>query len=325
MRSATLRRHGALQRVAPDDTLVSAAVGPDGRALALWAPAAGRQALLGVDVSPAGSSFPRAQSSEPVAARVTVQTGTIEATVQVPELDIAFPIVQPLPQDRLLLVGTRCRWRPDEPDENGLVLDDTGTAVVSATIGDGIGHVRTTPAGSVWVGYFDEGVYGNYGWGRPGPKPVGAPGIVRFTPDLQVAWRYPYGVPYGPVDDCYALAGDGEAVWACYYSGFPIVHLASGEVRGWRNDVGGARALLADGASAALLGGYRPDHDRFVVGALQGDSFEVFARGRLVLDDGSPLPVSALLYGTGTQLDVFIGEAWYRTDLDALMGVDRRR
>jgi hypothetical protein len=42
------------------------------------------------------------------------------------------------------------------------------------------------------VGYFDEGIYGNYGWGLgDGPEPVGAYGIVRFSPDLEPAWHYP--------------------------------------------------------------------------------------------------------------------------------------
>ena len=40
----------------------------------------------------------------------------------------------------------------------------------------------------VWVGYFDEGIYGNYGWGRAeSEEPVGAYGIVRFSSDLESA------------------------------------------------------------------------------------------------------------------------------------------
>jgi hypothetical protein len=55
------------------------------------------------------------------------------------------------------------------------------------TIGDGVARVRVARSGHVWVGYFDEGVYGNYGWGGGGggPAPLGAPGLVRFSPDLE--------------------------------------------------------------------------------------------------------------------------------------------
>ena len=34
--------------------------------------------------------------------------------------------------------------------------------------------------GRIWVSYADEGVYGNFGWGQPGPPPVGAAGLVCF-------------------------------------------------------------------------------------------------------------------------------------------------
>ena len=49
-------------------------------------------------------------------------------------------------------------------------------------------------------------------WRRPGaPEPLGAPGLVRFTPEPTVAWEYPGEVPStgvsgspGPVDECAA-------------------------------------------------------------------------------------------------------------------------
>lgn len=79
-------------------------------------------------------------------------------------------------------------------------------------LGDGIGHVLATSTGQVWVGYFDEGIYGNYGWGRTdSEEPVGAYGIVRFSPDLEPDWHYPKYTGVGPWDaisDCYALNVD---------------------------------------------------------------------------------------------------------------------
>ena len=85
-------------------------------------------------------------------------------------------------------------------------------------LGDGIGQVAATSDGDVWAGYFDEGVYGNYGWGDPGGEaPVGACGLVRFTPDLQLDWRFPSHVqqPWGAISDCYALNVGDTDVWAC--------------------------------------------------------------------------------------------------------------
>ncbi|MFI7578403.1 hypothetical protein [Micromonospora sp. NPDC049497] len=58
--------------------------------------------------------------------------------------------------------------------------------------------------GKLWVGYFDEGVYGNFGWGGPGPAPIGATGIARFTETLHPEWHFPTD-DLSPIDDCYAL------------------------------------------------------------------------------------------------------------------------
>jgi SAM-dependent methyltransferase len=49
-------------------------------------------------------------------------------------------------------------------------------------IGDAIGHLLTTPSGAIWVGYFDEGIYGT----TPATH-----GLVRFAPDLTIDWAYP--------------------------------------------------------------------------------------------------------------------------------------
>jgi hypothetical protein len=51
----------------------------------------------------------------------------------------------------------------------------------------------------VRAGYFDEGIYGNYGWGEAdSEKPAGAYGIVRFSPGLEPAWHYPRYTEVGP-------------------------------------------------------------------------------------------------------------------------------
>jgi hypothetical protein len=86
------------------------------------------------------------------------------------------------------VAGARCRWRPEGPDRNAVLYDADGQVVSEHVLGDGIAHVLATSTGQVWAGYFDEGIYGNYGWGRAdSEEPVGAYGIVRFSPDLEPA------------------------------------------------------------------------------------------------------------------------------------------
>ena len=175
-------------------------------------------------------------------------------------------------------------------------------------LGDGIGHVLATSTGQVWVGYFDEGIYGNYGWGRTdSEEPVGAYGIVRFSPDLEPDWHYPKYTGVGPWDaisDCYALNVDDTSAWACYDSDFPIVRIRDGAVTGWHNDIKGASALAVAGICVALFGGYGPDYDRLALAELGaervGDRGGRRTMGRRVLDV-RPLrvPAYARLWAAG--------------------------
>ena len=44
-------------------------------------------------------------------------------------------------------------------------------------LGDGIAHVLATSTGQVWAGYFDEGIYGNYGRYAPDIANSGKAGL----------------------------------------------------------------------------------------------------------------------------------------------------
>ena len=106
-----------------------------------------------------------------------------------------------MPGGRFLVAGARCRWRPDGPDRNAVLYDADGQVVSEHVRGDGIAHVLATSTGQVWAGYFDEGIYGNYGWGRAdNQEPVGAYGIVRFSPGLEPAWYFPAYTEVGSWD-----------------------------------------------------------------------------------------------------------------------------
>lgn len=310
----TLFRHGELDPVEPDDVLVTVDVGPHGEALALWSAAADREALRSATVSPGWATFPNARTPHPVAARVTVQDPGHARLVSIPELELAHPFVQPLPGGRVLMVAARCTWRASGPDRNAVVFDDAGTPVAAATLGDGVQHVLATPSGNVWAGYFDEGIFGNYGWGGPGPEPIGAAGIVRWRPDLTEAWRYPYDSGLGDVYDCYALNVTGEQAWAYYYDSFPVVRISGDEVQGWRNSVAGAGALTVGDSTAALVGGYG-ERWRITVGRLADGVFESTSTGRLALEGGNEPAPATRIVARGPDLHVFIGPTWYRADL----------
>lgn len=308
-----LRRHGVATAADDGDVLLSASVGPAGEAVALWSASADREALTSVTVQPGWASFPDARAARPAGARITVHSPGLVEAVRIAEMPLAHVTVQPLPSDCFLAVAARCRWRPEGPDRNALVYGPDGAVVAEYTFGDGIESVLTTPSGSAWVGYFDEGVFGNYGWGGPGPEPLGSCGLARFGPDADVAWRFPPDAAASSIDDCYALNVTGETAWACYYSDFPVVKVEDGEVTTWRNDLAhGARSIIVDDYRVGLAGGNRPVRDRLVVGELSDGDARAAGRYRLVLPDGQPLPDGVRMVGRGTDLHVFRGTDWYR-------------
>ncbi|MFC7280202.1 hypothetical protein ACFQS1_40130 [Paractinoplanes rhizophilus] len=310
-----VRHYGRLTEADDGDVLLSVSVGPAGEAVALWSAPADREALTSVTVQPGWASFPDARAARPATARITVHSPDAVQVVRIAEMPLAHATVQPLPNGRFLVVAARCRWRPEGPDRNALVYGTDGAVAAQYTFGDGIEGVHTTPSGHAWVGYFDEGVFGNYGWGGPGPEPVGSCGLARFDPSGEVDWRFPPD-DVASIDDCYALNVVGETVWACYYSDFPVVKIDNGRVTAWRNDLAhGAKSIIVDDRRVGLAGGYRPHRDRLVIGVLSDGGLREVARYRLVLPDGQPLPDNVRIVGRGPDLHVFHGTDWYRTSL----------
>lgn len=130
-----------------------------------------------------------------------------------------YGFAQPLPTGRWLLVEARVG---KSNGANADVLGDNGRILSSFHAGDGIEHVQTTPAGEIWIGYFDEGVYGG--------GELGQSGLVCLSEKGEVLLKYwseiaePNALP--GIDDCYALNVSAEdEVWLDYYSNFPLVAL----------------------------------------------------------------------------------------------------
>lgn len=123
---------------------------------------------------------------------MTVHAPELLSVVSIARLGLANFTVQPLPGGSILLVGHRCHWRPEGADRNAVVYGADGGVLAEEVLGDGVGDVLADTAGHVWAGYSDEGIYGNYGWGRSdSAEPLGSHGLVRWAPDLRSRWRHP--------------------------------------------------------------------------------------------------------------------------------------
>jgi hypothetical protein len=132
------------------------------------------------------------------------------------------------------------------------VFDSGGKKVVrTLDLGDASEHIQTTQDGHIWVGYFDEGVFGGS---------IGSNGLVCFDPDGNAVFKYAdfaeaNALPY--IHDCYALNVFEDTVWICYYSSFPLVCLKNFQfVRAWP-DFGNTKAFAVRKGQLLRFPAYR--------------------------------------------------------------------
>lgn len=302
----------------PADGVVYVGLDHADRLVLATSPSDPDQSYAGRDEAPGWASFPHSVASESYPVRIEVFDPQGQSTTVATSLPVAYPQLQPTPDGGFLVVGTRARYTSSGPESNAIVLDRTGDAIGSFCIGDGVEHVQVTPSGKIWVGYFDEGVYGNYGWGSPdGPEPLGSAGLVRWSLDGE--HEYGFSTAEGPdwIDDCYALSVIDEDAWACYYSDFPVVRVRpDGSVTSWTCGVAGARGLaVLDAERVGLVGGYDGLFDRLVVAELGDGQCTGIRTFQLVTPEGAELPTDARVFARGSSIHALTSGRWLRTDL----------
>jgi hypothetical protein len=306
-----LMKHGQFVAPRAGDVLVTAAVGPAGEAVALWAAAEDAAALHGRHENAGGASFPDVTLPQPVEIRATVHTASrVTQVISIGEFGLAHPNVQPMPDGELLIVGSRCAWTAESVRPNAALYGADGSLHRTAVVGDGVQHVRSTPVGEVWIGYSDEGIYGNFGWGGPGPAPIGRSGLARFDADLNMTWEYPSAESIPRIDDFEAL-NVATDVWACYYSDYPLARIQDGSVRTWRTGLTSASALLVDDDRVAFFG------SQATFGRIEGDNLRVTGNAPLALPRDASARGTQLI-GQGPKLNVLTPDGtWYVGDLDS--------
>jgi hypothetical protein len=303
-RELPLVRVAALPELLAGRRLVAASVGPTGQAVLLAAPGAGAG-------RPADAT-----------ALVLGEDGRLLQRLELDGLELERPMVQPLPDGEVVVVGARCRRFADGTAElNAQVHGPDGTQRRAFTLGDGIRDVQATTVGQLWVAYRDEGVDGSHGWGGPGgPEPIGSTGLVRFDLDGCRQWAYRSPAGLDPIGDASAMNVADEDVWLCCYPDFPLVRLpTAGPSQAWPTWLGGVRALAVDGGRVLLYGGYRDQANRCLLFDLDETTLANPRPGRLALPGGPPLR-PGFLVGRGPSLHAIDATGWYRLDLRQIGG-----
>ena len=125
-----------------------------------------------------------------------------------------YSFIQPV-EDGFLLVSSRCSYNRGDPEKNAAIVDFEGNIIEEFCLGDGISQCMVHPDLGIVVGYFDEGIFGNYGW----DDPLGSYGVRVWGRGGQDIWKADRSIY-----DCYAMniSGIGD-IWYYYYDDFKLV------------------------------------------------------------------------------------------------------
>jgi hypothetical protein len=264
-----------------------------------------------------GASFVKTIPDRPQAYRVIGLSGS--QTV----LDVAierepFNIhdIQPLP-DELLLVCARSYYKgPNDFERNGRVYTRDGKFAREILLGDGIQSVQTTSGGVIWTSYFDEGVFGNYGW----ESPVGASGLVAWDSAGNKVFEFEPRDGLDSICDCYALNVESEDdVWLYYYTEFPLVRLRRREIESvWKMPLRGSGAFAVSAGHVLFRGGYK-DPDTYQLFSLgSGSKPKLVAKIELRGENGAKL-AAARVVGRGDAIHLVGDGSLYRIDVQTAL------
>jgi len=174
-----------------------------------------------------------------------------------------FHNVNYLPTEEILLICGRSRYKSEtEIDKNARIYNSSGELVRDFIAGDGIQDVKVDTLGNIWTSYFDEGIFGNYGWNSP----IGISGLICWNKIGDKIWEFEPIEGLEPMADCYAMNIDSDNnTWFYYYTEFPLVKLnSSRQIEFWENKAGGSSSINISGNRILMAEGY------------DGNNFELF-------------------------------------------------
>lgn len=189
-----------------------------------------------------------------------------------------FHYIQPI-KDKLLLLGARSYYHSNSGGEkNAFIMDRTGEVYSRFCFGDGIAECITLSDGRIITSYFDEGIFGNYGW----DDPIGKSGLVVWNENGEIIWQANHGIC-----DCYAINTDeAENLWFYYYSDFNLVKTDFIKEKIYTPDISGADAFLLTNDSQYIIfdKGYQ-NHGEYVYAPITYKAIGTFKPLKFVYQD----------------------------------------
>lgn len=234
-------------------------------------------------------------------------------------LNEPFAIFDQFADGRWLIATPRSQRGP-----NARVISQGGDLLAELQIGDGIEHLKIDDNDLIWVGWFDEGVFGNDDWKIEGHEwSPSSYGLAAFDLSGSLV-TYAKGPPDNDhIADCYALNVTHDKAWACTYTGFPILSCdASLGSRWWRTTLSGIKAIAVRPPYLLATGGYAGAINRCVLVKLDDAEAAVVSERRLPFDE-TQLREAELFDGRGNAIHVVFNGKWHTWSVEDFIGSDR--
>ncbi len=295
-------------------------------------PVSGRTALVGFNVGPQGevyfvsalgkldyetrsegfAIFPKTVPDAPQSYRVQCsRDDVVELDVTISNERFNIHLIQPIGDELLLACARSVRRSATDFERNGRIYGRDGTLRREFLLGDGIERIQSTSNGQIWCAYFDEGVFGNYGW----REPVGASGLVAWNAEGEKIYEFDAPTGFDTMADCYALnvAGNDD-VWCCYYTDFPLVRIQHRKVTSaWRSPVRGSHAFAVANGHVLFAGDYDDPHSMRLVKLGANEKAKVVGTFRPGDENGERLSIERMV-GRGSKLYALSGETVHVID-----------
>lgn len=298
--------------------IVATSVDTKGNALILTANK-GDQAKASAKETRGFGIFPKSRSSSELAFSLVVQGFAGVKTIDLPATNITFPYVDLFSDGGCALVGARSTWRSkNDFDLNGALIEQGTKIAKRVCFGDGIGNIGIDGSDRIWVSYFDEGVFGNFGWSHPGPTGLGAGGLNCFDRSGKLLWQHNREETSEHIDDCYAMNVSPFGVWFYFYTAFKIARVAEDfSVEYFETPIGGSNSFVTDGHRFVFSSQYNEPATTFH--AMNFNKGKLAHRRKLSLKLPAEVDVDHIkMTARGDKLHVFSEKYWLVYDLKTL-------
>jgi hypothetical protein len=254
----------SIPKVDPECSLVSCSVANDGSGLFLFIMDDTDNDVHGRIEK--GASFPKTKMPNKKKFKLIIQNECGQQKFDIDEVNFTFPLCDVFNDGKIVIVGSRTQWRTkNDYDLNGLIFNPVTGERVEFLAGDGVAGLGVDDNSRIFISYFDEGVFGNNGWGHPGPSGPGAGGLCCFDETGKLDWQFNSNDGSGEfISDCYAMNISASRAYVYYYTDFSLCEIGPKYERTfWKPNVSGCHSFAINDDLIVFSGQYDDPDTRF--------------------------------------------------------------